>query len=311
MMKNQKKQTYLITGFLESGKTEFIKYTLDQPYFKAEGKTLLLVCEDGEVHYDRPFLRRNNIVLEVLEDESEFTIETLTTLDQKHNPERIVIEYNGMWNHRDIRFPVFWKLEQQITIIDASTFAMYYANMKSMIGEMVRNAELIICNRAQGIEELVTYKRNIKLVNQQAEIVFEGADEEITTVLEEELPYDMQAEVIDITEQAYPIWFFDAMEETQRYVGKKVSFIGRILKRPQYPANYFIPVRVIMTCCEDDMATLGFVCEYEGASGFAEGTWVRIKAVVANEYWEDYGAEGPVLHAYSVESVPTPKNEIL
>ena len=42
------KPVYIINGFLESGKTEFITYTLSQPYFQIRGKTLLIVCEEAE-----------------------------------------------------------------------------------------------------------------------------------------------------------------------------------------------------------------------------------------------------------------------
>ena len=38
---------YIINGFIESGKTEFIEYTLSQPYFEIEGETLLLLCEES------------------------------------------------------------------------------------------------------------------------------------------------------------------------------------------------------------------------------------------------------------------------
>ena len=40
---------YMINGFLESGKSSFYIYTIGQPYFQTEGKTLLILCEDGEV----------------------------------------------------------------------------------------------------------------------------------------------------------------------------------------------------------------------------------------------------------------------
>ena len=43
---------YLITGFLESGKTSFLSFTLQQDYFRTEGKTLLILCEEGEEEYD-------------------------------------------------------------------------------------------------------------------------------------------------------------------------------------------------------------------------------------------------------------------
>ena len=39
---------FLINGFLEAGKTDFIKFTMAQDYFQTEGTTLLLLCEEGE-----------------------------------------------------------------------------------------------------------------------------------------------------------------------------------------------------------------------------------------------------------------------
>lgn len=311
MLKKNSKKTYLINGFLESGKTEFIKYTLEQPYFKKKGTTLLILCEEGENTYERAFLRRNKVVIAEIEDEEDFTVEKLNELEKTYNPQRIIIEYNGMWNHKDIQLPVFWCIEQQVTIIDTTTFGVYYNNMKSIVGEMVRNSELILFNRAEGVKELATYKRNIKLVNRFADIVFEGNDSEISTVLEEELPYNLQDPVIEITEETYGTWFLDALENTDRYVGKRVKFIGKVLRKNNFPKDYFVPVRVMMTCCEDDLASLGFVCEFQGSDKFAEDTWVKVDAVIDKEYWPDYGEEGPVLHAISVIETLPPKNEII
>lgn len=305
------KKTYLINGFLESGKTEFIKYTLEQPYFKAKGKTLLILCEEGENTYDQVFLKKNKVVLEVIENEEGFTIEKLSELEKKHNPQRVVIEYNGMWNHKGIELPHQWLLEQQITTIDTTTFEMYYNNMKSIVGEMVRNSELVLFNRAEGVKNLCTYKRNVKMVNQFAEIVFEGTDSEISTVLEEELPYDLTAETLHITEDTYGVWFLDTLENTERYVGKKVEFIGKVLKKPDFPKDCFVPIRVMMTCCEDDLAMLGFICKYEGADTLAEDTWVKVEAVIQEEYWVDYGEEGPVLHASTVIETLPPENLVI
>ena len=42
---------YLMTGFLDSGKTQFLKFTLAQDYFQIDGKTLLILCEEGEEEY--------------------------------------------------------------------------------------------------------------------------------------------------------------------------------------------------------------------------------------------------------------------
>lgn len=195
------KGVYIINGFLESGKSEFIRYTISQPYFQIRGKTLLILCEEGEVEFDATLLKKSNTVVELIEEEEEFTPSKLLELEKKHKPDRIIIEYNGMWNFKDMKLPWHWKVEQQITTIDGSTFPMYYNNMRSLLAEMVRKSEMIIFNRCDGIEDLPAYKRNIKAVNPQAEIIFEGENGEIDEIFEDDLPYDLNAEVIDLDKE--------------------------------------------------------------------------------------------------------------
>lgn len=302
---------YLINGFLESGKTEFIKYTLAQPYFRTKGTTLLILCEEGELEYEQELLKKTKTVMEVIEDEEDFTIEQLMELEKKHKPERIIIEFNGMWNMKDIKLPIHWSIDQQITMIDASTFPMYYTNMKSMVAEMVRKSEMIIFNRCDGIKELSNYKRNVKAVNQQAEIIFEDSQGEIEEMMEEELPYDLNKPVIELDNEGYGIWYLDSLDHIERYVGKTVQFVGQVLRPSTFPSDYFVPGRLAMTCCADDMAFLGFACEYDGASRLTQKSWVKVTATVANEYWPDYNGEGPVLHAVSVEKTKAPKEEVI
>ena len=302
---------YLINGFLESGKTEFIKYTISQPYFQTKGTTLLILCEEGELEYEEALLKKTRTAMEVIEEEEDFTIEQLMELEKKHKPERIIIEFNGMWNMKEMKLPIHWSIDQQITMIDASTFPMYYTNMKSMVAEMVRKSEMIIFNRCDGIKELSNYKRNVKAVNQQAEIIFEDSQGEIEEMMEEELPYDLNKPVIELDNEGYGIWYLDSLDHIERYVGKTVQFVGQVLRPSTFPSDYFVPGRLAMTCCADDMAFLGFACEYDGASRLTQKSWVKVTATVTNEYWPDYNGEGPVLHAVSVEKTKAPKEEVI
>lgn len=302
---------YFINGFLESGKTEFIKYTVGQPYFRTKGTTLLVLCEEGELEYEDSLLKRTKTVVEMIENEEDFTVENLLELEKKHKPERIIIEFNGMWNMKEVKLPVHWSIDQQITMIDASTFPMYYTNMKSMVAEMVRKSEMIIFNRCDGIKELSNYKRNVKAVNPQAEIIFEDSQGEINEMMEEELPYDLNKPVIELNDEGFAVWYLDALDHIDRYVGKTVQFVGQVLKPKSFPKDYFVPGRLAMTCCADDMAFLGFACEYDKASDLKEKSWVKVTAVVANEYWADYHGEGPVLHAVKVEATKAPKEEVI
>lgn len=306
------KPVYMINGFLESGKTEFISFTLAQPYFQAKGKTLLIVCEEGENEYDEELLKKSRTELELIEDEAEFTPENLTNLEKKYKPERIIIEYNGMWNYKNAKLPWYWKIEQQITIIDGSTFPMYYTNLRSLLAEMIRGSEMIIFNRCDSVrDQLNTYKRNIKAVNAKADVIFEDANGEIDEIFEEDLPYDLNCDIIELDNQGYGIWYLDSMDHLERYIGKKIQFTAMVLLPEKFPKGYFVPGRMAMTCCADDMAFLGYACEYASAESLKQKEWVKVTATVSKEYWKDYNGEGPVLHAISVEKTKAPKEEII
>ena len=305
------KVVYMINGFLESGKTEFITYTLAQPYFQTRGTTLLLLCEEGEVEYDDDLLKKSRTVVELIEAEEDFNPNRLLELEKKYKPERIIVEYNGMWNFKNMKLPWHWKIEQQITIIDGSTFQSYYTNMRSLLAEMIRGSEMIIMNRCDGIQDLNSYKRNLKAVNPRADIIFEDAGGEITGIMEDDLPYDLKQEVLELDDYGYGIWYLDSMDHPERYIGKKVVFTAMVLKPEDFPKGYFVPGRMAMTCCADDMAFLGYPCEYAGTDSLAQKEWVKVKADVAKEYREEYQGEGPVLHAVSVEKTKAPKNAVI
>lgn len=305
------KPVYMINGFLESGKTEFITYTLGQPYFRIKGKTLILLCEEGEIEYEETQLKKSNAVIEVIEEESDFNTAHLIELEKKHKPERIIIEYNGMWNYKNMKLPWHWSVEQQITTIDASTFPTYYTNMRSLLAEMLRKSEMIIFNRCDGIEDLASYKRNVKAINQQAEIIFEDSQGEIDTLFEDDLPYDLKDDLLVLDDMGYGIWYLDTLDHIERYIGKKVQFTATVLLPENAKGDYFVPGRTAMTCCADDMVFLGFACKYEKAGELEQRDWVKVTAEVHKEYWADYKGEGPVLYALQVEPVKAPKNEVL
>ena len=201
---------FLINGFLEAGKTEFLSFTMEQDYFQAEGKTLLIVCEEGENEYDEELLKKTRTSVVYVDNLEEMNPERLTELELLYNPERVLIEWNGMWNQDDLKLPNDWNLYQQITIVDMTTFDLYAKNMKSLLAAMVRNSELIICNRCDGIEDLDRYKRLLKSMNTKCEIVFEDENGEINEISEEDLPYDVNAPVIEIKPEDYAVLMEEA-----------------------------------------------------------------------------------------------------
>mgnify|MGYP002427419028 CR=1 FL=1 len=233
--------------------------------------------------------------MEVIDEESQMTSANMVELEKKYKPERIIIEYNGMWNFKNLKLPWHWRLEQQITTIDASTFQNYYMNMRSLLAEMIRKSELIIFNRCDGLaEQLSNFKRNVKAVNPQAEIIFEDKDGEINQIFEEDLPYDLKSNMLKLDDYGYGIFYLDAMDNLDRYINKTIQFKAMVLK----PEG-------------SDMAFLGYACKYDQCSALNNKDWVEVTATVHREFWKDYNGEGPVLHAVSVTPTKKPKEEVL
>ncbi len=306
------KPVYIINGFLDAGKTDFFRYTIAQPYFRTKGKTLLIVCEEGENDYEEKLLKNTNTVVEYIEEEEDFNPDALVALDAKHNPERILVEYNGMWNFKNMRLPVMWNLEQQITVIDCSSFELYFSNMKSLLAEQIRNSDLILFNRCDGLtENLPSYKRNVKAINQKADIIFEDQNGEVDVTLDEDLPFDLNDDPIELNNYGYGMFYLDALDHVERYEGKNVKFKGMVLIPPEFPEGRFVPGRMAMTCCAQDMQFLGFACEYDKVDELKEKEWVEVTAKVVKQYVAEYQGEGPVLVATEVKKTTEPANPVI
>jgi hypothetical protein len=306
---------FLMTGFLESGKTEFLRYTMEQDYFSTPGTTLLLLCEEGEEEYSEEYLKANRIAMEILEDAEDLNPETLQAFEDRYHPEQVVIEYNGMWQMKQINsctFPEGWGIMQQVTTVDTSTFQLYLNNMKSLFMDQVRESDLVIFNRATKDLPLDTYRRGIKVANPKATIVFEDEDgEQITDIYEGEMPFDLNSEVIDIDPVDYGIWYLDAMDNPERYKNRLVHFQARVWKSDQFGPNIFVPGRMAMTCCADDTTMIGYLCNSKNTGKLKNGQWIDLTARVQIEDSSFYEEKGPVLYAKHIKVIPALENDLV
>lgn len=301
-MADNKIPVFVINGFLEAGKTQFMKFTMEQDYFQTDGKTLLILCEEGEEEYDKELLARTNTELISIEDMEELTIAKMLEWERAYDPERVLIEWNGLWLQDKLQIPNTWFINQMVSLFDTSTIDLYIKNMKSYMGPMLKNSELIICNRADDIseEKLGSYHLLLRAMSPDAEIVFEGASGEIRGDFSIELPYDLDADLIQIQNEDYGIFYVDAMDRTDKYDGKRVEFKAQVMKPPGIGTEFLIPGRRVMTCCADDMQFLGMLCHYSGAKNLKNGDWVKVRAKIKVEHSKAYGGVGPVLYAEEV-----------
>ena len=304
---------YLITGFLDSGKTTLLTDTLSMEYFNDGQRTVLLCCEEGEVEYDQESLSRQNCRLVPIEEPEQITTAFLQEVDRRYQPERVLLEYNGMWPIqilRDLKLPKNWGLYQAIDVIDATTFELYRSNMQSMIVDMVTEADMVLFNRCRADMPLPSWKRTIRAVNRMCEIVFEdeGGDE---LEVEDILPYSLEDSHIQLEDDDYGIWYLHIQEHPQQYVGKTITFRALAMTSPKLPKGTFIPGRNAMTCCEDDIRFFGFLCKYDQARTLKKGQWVTMTAAIQWEHADVYREEGVVLYAQSVEPAQAPQDPLV
>ncbi len=305
---------YLFTGFLESGKTSLIQGTLEEPDFMNGEKGLLICCEEGEIEYDEEFLKKINVELVVVEEAEDFTPEFLQKCNDTYHPNRVFIEYNGMWTVEDViemEMPENWITVQVLTTIDASTFQTYMSNMGGMMVQQFTESDAVIFNRCDTDTPTAAFRRLIKANNRRAQIIYERKDGTIDNGMEEEMPFDLNADIVDISEEDYGIWYMDAIDHPEKYKNKTLRFKAIVYHPEGFPPEWIVPGRFAMTCCVDDIQFIGFKCHCKEGGQYQTRDWINITAKAKVEYTPEYEGQGVVLEAISVEKAEKSKEEIV
>ncbi len=300
---------YAFTGFLDSGKTKFIQETLEDPRFNAGERTLVLIFEEGEEEYDLSTYPKKNVYLEVL-DQQTVTTEELKALQKKYKAERVVAELNGMQQVGDLymRFPDSWAIAQEVMFADATTFMTYNANMRNLVMDKLMGAQMVVFNRMAPGQDVMPFHKLARAANRRIDILYDYTDG--TTKfdeIEDPLPFDINAPVIEIKDEDYALWYRDVSEEPQNYDGKTVHFKGQVAMLRRDKNGMFAPGRFVMTCCVEDIQFCGIPCRYAGAGSLESRSWVWVTAKIGAEKHPLYkGDVGPVLTAISVETGAEP-----
>ena len=295
---------YAFTGFLDAGKTKFIQETLEDPRFNDGERTLLLICEEGEEEYDFSTYPHQNVYMEVVEQES-VTTQELQAMAKKYKAQRVVLELNGMQLVGDLysRFPEGWVVAQEVMFADTTTIMAYNANMRNLVMDKLVGAQMVVFNRLKPGADTMEFHKLARAANRRIDILYDYTDG--TTRfddVEDPLPFDINAPVIEIKDEDYALWYRDVTEESQKYDGKIVSFKGQVALLRRDKNGMFAPGRFVMTGCEDDIEFCGIPCRYEKAKNLKTRSWVQVKAKITAENHPLYkGDLGPVLTAISVE----------
>ncbi|NLC96356.1 MAG: hypothetical protein GX675_02155 [Erysipelotrichaceae bacterium] len=305
---------YIITGFLDSGKTSLIKESMEDPEFSDDNfKTLIIQFEEGEESFSDKWLEKYNCSIVQLDSSINLDLQTMQLLQDTFKPQQIFIEYNGLESlseliTRDLLKE--WVIVQILTTIDASTFLTYMNNMKSYMYEITKYSNAIIFNRVDDSISKTQLRNNIKVVNREAQIVYinkNGEPEEFTM---DDLPFDINSELIDINDNDYGLWYMDAIENIENYNGKDIRLRGMFMEKIPGLQHSFILGRLAMVCCADDMQPIGITV-----------TGVNIQQMKLNNWYEVVGtlkmidrgdnSNTLVIYAKNVKTYDKPEYELV
>ena len=299
---------FIVNGLIESGKTTLIKEIVENNVSYQAGNTLIVACEEGEVEYEDEWLKEYEVHFASVSSVDNLNSEFFLALDEKYQPTQIVLEYNSFFDIEKLELPEHMPVYQQITLIDATTFSIYFNNMRQIFNNLVKYSSLIIFNRCDGIKDLASYRRQVRALNTECQIGFEGKNGQLTSMLDEDLPYDITKDIIILEEEDYPTWYIDVFDNYEKYQGKTIkfkTFVRDILK------DTFVVGRNVMTCCEDDIQFLGYEVVDETASLLSIGDCIFLEASISHEYSAFAQEEVIVLHAKKISKLPKEEDKVL
>lgn len=304
---------YLFTGFLEAGKTSFITETMKDPNFNdGNRKYLIITCEEGEVEY-YPDDFGSNVSFASFDDEQSITVDRLSAMQKRAGADIVVVEYNGMWTLDRFynSLPDSWMVYQEIFVCDSTTALVYNANMRQLMVDKLTSCEMVVFNRTTPETDKMALHKLVRGISRKANICYEDTKGEIEfDQFEDPLPYDLEADVVEIKDEDFAIFYRDMTEDFAKYNGKKLRFKGIVALDSSLPKGSFAIGRHIMTCCADDIAYRGVVAKGMGGLKLDTRDWVTVEGKLTEEFSKLYRGVGPVLTVGKIERAEKPAKEV-
>lgn len=305
---------FVVTGFLDSGKTQMVKETLMEQEWIEPGITLLIRCEDGENEYSKEYLDEKQMVMLEIDEFDQLNTAFFKNCEKNYHPSQVVIEYNGMWKLEDLlslKYPRNWELQGVYSTVNGETLDMYLLNMRNLLMEQLTESELIVVNRCSKDVDRSGFRRALKVQNPMAQLIFEDLDGNIIQPSAEDLPYDVKGDKIVIDDVDFGVWYVDAYDHPEIYLHKDIEFTAQAFRPKNMGEDMFVPVRKIMTCCADDIQYYGYPCKLPKAQDIPKNQWVRVTARFEFEAVAAFGSKQPVLYLKQMVPTTKPKEDVV
>ena len=306
---------YLFTGFLEAGKTRLVQETMEDGEFNAGEPTLILLCEEGIDELDPSSFAHGveNVTIRTVQAIDEITEAALKKWQKETPFRRVLVEYNGMWQIGDLyaRLPREYVVYQEIMLADSTTFASYNANMRSLVVDKLQGGAMVVFNRVSDKTDRMALHKIVRGISRNIEISYEDLEGNVEyDDIVDPLPFDVEADVIEIEDRDFALFFRDLTEEMQKYDNKTIRFRALVGRDPRLGDKAFLAGRQIMTCCADDIAYNAFIANTNEKCSYEHGNWAWVKAIIHIEKHALYRNPGPVLTVLETEKTEAPEQPV-
>ena len=304
---------YLFTGFMDAGKTRFIQETLEDKRFDTGERTLLIVCEEGETEYAPARFAGKKVMIRRAENEEDFTEDLLRQWELETGAERVLVEWNGMWMLDTLyqAMPERWIVAQEFLFAEAESFLLYNTNLRQLVYDKLKSCELVVFNRFDPKQDILPYHKIVRAANRSCDIAYEDESGKVRyDDLEDPLPFDKDAKVIEIADRDYAIWYRDLSEELKSYDGKTVHFKAQVAKSAELDADAIIVGRQLMNCCAADITFTGLIAVNNPRRDIGDGDWVELTAKIKVRRHPGYNRPGPVLTIREISPAEPPEDEV-
>lgn len=124
-------------------------------------------------------------------------------------------------------------------------------------------------------------------------------------ILDDSLPSNS---VANIEANEYTNILKQVYEDVDTYVGQSINFTGYVYKLYDLKESEFVLARDMLINSDSQTVVVGFLCSYENAKNFKEGTWVNVTGKIIKGYYHN---EIPVIDINKIEEAQKPEDEFV
>jgi uncharacterized membrane protein YcgQ (UPF0703/DUF1980 family) len=186
--------------------------------------------------------------------------------------------------------------------------------MRQKFLDMVKQSDVVVfinVNDDNDKEKLEGYSASFRLTNQNAQYMIMDDQGRLFDAFKVVLPYDINADVIQIKDDDYGIWYIDTFDNKPAYQGKVVEFNAMVVMSSKLPKNTFIAGRLAMTCCDNDIQLYGHLCVNNSKEKLKDRDFIHVIATVNYQYSQEYNEEECVLYPISIKKIKPLENPVL